>query len=149
MGLKPNFNNRDLQRMQREIENQVFQKAVRGFKYLGEIFVSHAKENVGFTDQTGNLKSSIGYVLFVNGQIHKETYELHKKGYEGLKKGPEIAKEIYSTLRRNPIVLVFVAGMNYALSVESKGYNVLTATENETKIHAKNMFRNFMRDPKM
>jgi len=149
MGLKANFSNSDLNNFHKKIEQQVFNKAVRGYRYLGEAFVSHAKNNVGFKDQTGNLKSSIGYVLFVNGQVYKESYTLHEKGHEGLKVGPEIAKEIASTLRNNNIVLVFTAGMNYALYVESKGFNVLTATEHETKLHALSMFRNFMRDPNM
>ena len=149
MGLKANFSNSDLKNFHKKIEREVFNKAIRGYKYLGEAFVTHAKNNVGFIDRTGNLKSSIGYVLFVNGQVYKEAYTLHEKGHEGLKEGPEIAKEIASTLRSNNIVLVFTAGMNYALYVESKGFNVLTATEHETKLHALSMFRNFMRDPNM
>ncbi|MCA4782347.1 hypothetical protein IF125_08720 [Empedobacter stercoris] len=149
MGIRPNFSSKDLDKYHKKIEKQVFEKAIRGYLYLGEAFVTHAKNNVEFMDQTGNLRSSIGYVLFVNGQVYKEAYTLHKKGNEGIKEGPETAKRIASTLRNNKIVLVLTAGMNYALYVESKGYNVLTATEHEAKLHALNMFRNFMRDPKM
>ena len=127
MGITPNFNSNDLNRMQREIERQSLEKAVKAFEYIGETLIAHARDNVGFTDQTGNLRSSIGYVLFVNGRIHKSNYTGTS---EGNAEGKQLALEVKANIPNQPIVLVCTAGMNYAYSVETKGYNVLAATEN-------------------
>lgn len=142
MGINPNFNNNDLNKLQKEIERQVFEKAIRGFYYLAEILITHAKEKVGYTDRFGHLRSSTGYILFVDGKVYKESYSGTS---EGMLAGKDLAKEIKSTISNERIVLVITAGMNYALYVESKGYNVLTATENEAKIHARNILKDFMK----
>ncbi|MDM1547380.1 hypothetical protein HX096_05835 [Empedobacter falsenii] len=133
MGIKPNFSNKDLDKLNQIIIDDTLQKCIKAYLVLGESVVSHAKDSVGFTDRSGNLRSSIGYVLFVNGQVYREAYTLHKEGHEGLIEGKQFARELASKARKAPIVLVFTAGMNYAYSVESKGYNVLSASENYAK----------------
>lgn len=130
MGLKANFSNRDLDRLQQDIVQDIFNKSIQAHLYFAETVIIHARQSVGFTDQTGHLRSSIGYILFVNGQVYKESFDGQA---EGVSAGKEFAKELASSLSRNPIVLVFTAGMNYALSVESKGYNVLSASESYAK----------------
>lgn len=130
MGITPNFSNKDLDKFHKKIEKQVFDKAIRGYLYLGENVVSHAKQSVGFMDQTGNLRSSIGYILFVNGLVYREFYQGKAVGTS---EGKQFARELASKARKAPIVLVFTAGMNYAYSVESRGYNVLAASENYAK----------------
>ena len=141
MGLKANFSNSDLKNFHKKIEQEVFNKSINAYKYLGESIVAYAKNNVGFTDQTGNLRSSIGYVLFVNGQVYKESYEGKQ---EGMKAGKDIARELVSSLRRMPIVLVITAGMNYAYQVETKGYNVITSSENYAKQTAETIIRQLL-----
>ncbi|QES93152.1 hypothetical protein F0358_10755 [Empedobacter brevis] len=130
MGIKPNFSNKDLDKLNQIIIDDTLQKCIKAYLVLGESVVSHAKDSVGFTDRSGNLRSSIGYVLFVNGQVHKEFYEGKAVGTS---EGKQFARELASKVRKAPIVLVFTAGMNYAYSVESKGYNVLAASENYAK----------------
>ena len=141
MGLKANFSNSDLKNFHKKIEREVFNKSIEAYKYLGELIVAYAKNNVEFTDQTGNLRSSIGYVLFVNGQVYKESYEGKQ---EGMKAGKDIARELVSSLRRMPIVLVITAGMNYAYQVETKGYNVITGSENYAKQTAETIIRQLL-----
>lgn len=141
MGLKANFSNSDLKNFHKKIEQEILNKSINAYKYFGELIVSHAKNNVGFTDQTGNLRSSIGYVLFVNGQVYKESYEGKQ---EGMKAGKDIARELVSSLRRMPIVLVITAGMNYAYQVETKGYNVITGSENYAKQTAETIIRQLL-----
>ncbi|WP_313374330.1 hypothetical protein [Chishuiella sp.] len=141
MGLKANFSNSDLKNFHKKIERDVLNKSIEAYKYLGELIVSHAKNNVGFTDQTGNLRSSIGYVLFVNEQVYKESYEGKQ---EGMKAGKDIARELVLSLRRMPIVLVITAGMNYAYQVETKGYNVITGSENYAKQTAETIIRQLL-----
>lgn len=130
MGIKPNFSNKDLDKLNQIIIDDTLQKCIKAYLVLGESVVSHAKQSVGFTDRSGNLRSSIGYVLFVNGQVYKEFYEGKAVGTS---EGKQFACELASKARKAPIVLVFTAGMNYAYSVESKGYNVLAASENYAK----------------
>ncbi|WP_312554891.1 hypothetical protein [Empedobacter brevis] len=130
MGIKPNFSTSDLDKLNQKIIENTMQKCIKAYLYLGENVVSHAKQSVGFMDQTGNLRSSIGYILFVNGQVYREFYEGKAVGTS---EGKQFARELVSKARKAPIVLVFTAGMNYAYSVESKGYNVLAASENYTK----------------
>ena len=141
MGINPNFNNNDLYKLQKEIERQVFERAVKAFQYIGEMLIIHARTNVGFMDQTGNLRSSIGYILFVDGRVYKEAYSGNS---EGMLSGKNLAKEIKSTISNERIVLVCTAGMNYALYVESKGYNVLTATENYAKSVVKSLLKQLL-----
>lgn len=142
MGIRANFNNNDLNKLQQQIIDEVFQKSIKAFQYIGEMLIAHARTNVGFMDQTGNLRSSIGYVLFVNGQVYKEAYS---GSAEGVKAGKDIAKEIKATIQRESIVLVCTAGMNYALLVESRGYNVLTATENYAQSVVKSLLNQLMK----
>ncbi|MFV0232769.1 hypothetical protein OBK30_06850 [Empedobacter falsenii] len=130
MGIRPNFSSKDLDKLNQKIIDDTLKKCIQAYLYLGENVVSHAKQSVGFMDQTGNLRSSIGYVLFVNGQVYKEYYEGKAVGTS---EGKQFARELASKARKAPIVLVFTAGMNYAYSVESKGYNVLAASENYAK----------------
>ncbi|MGV0828293.1 hypothetical protein ACTS9C_05265 [Empedobacter brevis] len=130
MGIKPNFSTSDLDKLNQKIIENTMEKCIKAYLYLGENVVSHAKQSVGFMDQTGNLRSSIGYILFVNGLVYREFYEGKAVGTS---EGKQFARELASKARKAPIVLVFTAGMNYAYSVESRGYNVLAASENYTK----------------
>lgn len=124
---------------------------------VGPMAVTHAKENGSFTDQTGNLRSSIGYVLAKDGHIIEEggfsavqgygentaivrfktksgkEVSFHAKGksgdgVQGLEEGKRYAEELGQS-SGSGYTLIIVAGMNYAEYVETKGYNVLTATE--------------------
>ncbi|VDH16109.1 Uncharacterised protein [Algoriella xinjiangensis] len=130
MGISPNFTNKDFDKLNQKIIDDTLKKCIQAYLILGESVISHAKDSVGFTDQSGNLRSSIGYVLFVNGQVYREFYEGKAVGTS---EGKQFARELASKAKRAPIVLVFTAGMNYAYSVESRGYNVLAASENYAK----------------
>jgi len=80
-----------------------------------------------YTDQTGNLRSSIGFELFVNGVAYHEDFKASGTGTEsgetGMFKGKELAEEIGPL---GAFTLIFVAGMDYAEEVEMRGKLVLT-----------------------
>ena len=105
----------------------------RSFTYLGEEAVKMTRDRdsaSSWCDQTGNLRSSIGYSLYSYG-IEKMTSNFKKvlKGSDGAKEGKALAKELASRYR-NDFALVIVAGMNYASSVENmEGKDVLASTE--------------------
>lgn len=95
--------------------------------------MSHAKgmrraelgpESPSFQDQTGNLRSSIGYVIFKNGQPVRENFE--GDASEGKTKGYEYAAAQSQSFEG--FMLIVVAGMDYAVYVEGYGYDVITGS---------------------
>lgn len=102
---------------------------VYNLKYVGEQCLNVARQSQAYRDQTGNLRSSVGYVLAMDGKIiEQSTFEVVKNGAAGARSGIQYAKEV---VRQFPegIVLVVVAGMNYASHVSAKGYDVLDSSE--------------------
>lgn len=97
---------------------------------IGPTVTTHAKSYSTFKDQTGNLRSSLGFILAKNGTIIDEGGFRQVNGPqgntgEGLRKGKAYAEELARSSGKG-YVLIVVAGMNYAGYVEAKGYNVLT-----------------------
>ncbi|MCQ2317822.1 MAG: hypothetical protein MJZ90_02715 [Bacteroidales bacterium] len=123
----------------RQFRKAIVEKQIERLQRLGEMCVTQARSvppSVGFHDQTGNLRSSIGYMVFVDGvSVHQSTFEqvspqaAHKDGvtYDGGKKGEAYCREIGENT--TGVCLVVVAGMDYATYVESKGRDVLTSAE--------------------
>ena len=87
---------------------------VNTFLYVGESCIREARDNGSYMDQTGNLRSSIGYVVVVDGQIvRKNVVDLVKNGTEGTKEAEAFLERIASE-HSSGICLIVVAGMNYA-----------------------------------
>lgn len=103
---------------------------VNTFCYVGERCIIEARNNGNYTDQTGNLRSSIGYAVLWNGKIiQKECADKVKNGDEGTSKGEKFLSDRIKKAQKKGVVLIVTAGMNYAEYVEAKGYNVLTSAE--------------------
>lgn len=79
-----------------------------------------------FNDQTGNLRSSIGYIIVYDGKIVEEDFN-HGGGPIGQQQGREFA-EYQAALNPTGWALITVAGMEYAAFVEAKGYDVITGS---------------------
>ena len=131
MGIKANFNEADVKKRFNAFLAVIEKKQIERLQYLGEKCVAHARTipaEVGFMDQTGNLRSSIGYMVFKNEVAIHDNYVQTKEGNKGVKAGQRLAKKVGSKYPQG-IVLVVTAGMNYAVHVESKGRDVLTSAE--------------------
>lgn len=131
MGIKANFSSDTIRSRFEKFLQAIERQQIEKLQYLGELCVKHAKlvpPDVGFTDQTGNLRSSIGYMVFKNGVAIHDNYVQTKEGNKGVKAGQRLAKKVGSKYPQG-IVLVVTAGMNYAVHVESKGRDVLTSAE--------------------
>lgn len=103
---------------------------INTFCYVGEQCIIEARDNGDYTDQTGNLRSSIGYAVLWNGKIiQKECADKVKNGDEGTSKGEKFLSDRIKKAQKKGVVLIVTAGMNYAEYVEAKGYNVLTSAE--------------------
>jgi hypothetical protein len=97
--------------------------------YVGETCINTARIGGSYKDQTGNLRSSVGYVVVKNGNvIHTSSFEVEKKGGKGSANGRQFAEQKAREFRKG-IVLIVVAGMNYAAYVSAKGRDVLDSAE--------------------
>ena len=100
------------------------QRIIWALSQTGESFANDAKEFGSYTDHTGNLRSSVGYIIARDGNILTGKFEGTP---EGKIQGQKIADEV---LRENTkgFILICVAGMGYAAAVESKGKDVITGS---------------------
>lgn len=131
MGLEPKFTRQDIEKRFNKFLLVVEKRQIERLQYLGELCATKAREipkSIGFEDQTGNLRSSIGYMVFKDGVAVHEGYNQVGTGSEGVMAGAELAKKVGSKYK-NGISLVVTAGMNYALFVEAKGRDVLSSSE--------------------
>lgn len=111
-----------------EYDERVLQVLIMTLEYVGEACVKEARDGGTYKDRTGNLRSSIGYVIVHNGQIvRRGSTQKYKDGSEGVQTTQDfltsVAKEYTG------ITLIVAAGMKYAACVEAKGYTVLTSAE--------------------
>lgn len=116
-------------------------KTLAKLQYIGEEFVNNARLVDTYMDQTGNLRSSIGYVILHDGKIVSMNFKRASgslDGETGRLQGMEFAAEVG---REHPDgwVLIGVAGMDYAAAVEAKGYDVITGST-PTAEHLKSFF---------
>lgn len=101
---------------------------------VGEQCIIEAKNNGSYIDQTGNLRSSIGYAVLFDGQvIQSGTMGKIKgrigEGDEGVSEGLAFLEQRIRKARKKGVRLIVTAGMNYAEYVEAKGRVVLSSAE--------------------
>jgi len=105
------------------------QRAVYNLAYVGEQCLNNARNNGSYLDHTHNLRSSTGYVIVKDGKIvQMGDFIPIKGGNEGAQGGTAFARQLVKEFPTG-IVLIVVAGMNYAAHVSAKGYNVLDSAE--------------------
>lgn len=104
---------------------------IRALSYLGEQCITKARDRSSeesWVDQTGNLRSSVGYVISHNGKIVQYSgFQQVKNGSEGSNAGKEFAAELIKKYSKG-YALVVVAGMNYAEYVEAMDNKDVLAT---------------------
>lgn len=125
------------------------QRCVETFCYVGERCVIEARKAGEYNDVTGNLRSSIGYVVLVNGKTYQygkpKTFRgsikvknskgrlVRSRGNEGVQEGQNVLENIakeFAAKYPKCIVLIVSAGMKYAIYVEEyHNLNVLTSAE--------------------
>lgn len=90
--------------------------------------VNMARQAGQYTDRTGNLRSSIGFMIKDHGQIVAENFQTAgagtTNGGKGMAKARALADSV-STMYGDQLVAVLVAGEDYALYVESRGFDVI------------------------
>lgn len=140
MPIDANFNKTDVEKRFDAFVAVIEKRQIKRLQYLGEECVKKAREvppNIGFWDQTGNLRSSIGFMIFRNGTaIHGNYIQAEGvnqqgeslNGTEGINAGQMLAKRVGAKYKQG-ISLVVTAGMNYAVYLEANGRDVITSAE--------------------
>lgn len=103
-----------------KIKEKYINEATNKFIEVGEQCIIEARDNGAYTDRTGNLRNSVGYVVLLN------SVEKSKSNISALNQ--KLIEELKSKYPKD-LVLIVVAGMNYAAYVEAKGFNVLSSAE--------------------
>lgn len=134
MGFKAAFTMNDVKAHMDKAKQGFEDSLLDEFRRTGEQFIADARNIRTYQDQTGNLRSSIGYALFKDGQMLEQTFP----GGDVTGSGGTLAKWVANSYKRG-YLLVVVAGMFYAQYVEAKSYDVLTGSSYaaETNIKAR------------
>ena len=111
----------------------IFERVQYNLSYLGNWCVRRIKDRSGtesWFDQSGNLRSSIGYAIYSYGQKQIESaFEQVLGGQEGSSKGRKMVSDLASKYAET-YALVVVAAMDYADFVEAiDSKDVLASTE--------------------
>jgi hypothetical protein len=122
---RPRFNRDSIRREMAERVRRVDLLILSTLQYVAETFIRDARENGNYQDQTGNLRSSIGFLILREGEVVLSSFPGQMQ--EGTAKAQQVAEQV---ARQFPAgyALVVVAGMEYAGYVEAKGYDVLTTS---------------------
>ena len=127
MGLTPLYTSNDVKEVFDTFVEDIDIQLIQLFAYVGEEFVNLARNKKppqSFIDRTGNLRSSIGYVVAFDGEVKIGDFEGTE---EGKARARELVKEVLSDSSTG-IVLIGVAGMQYASYVESRGRDVISGS---------------------
>jgi hypothetical protein len=105
MGIKPTFSQQDILQAFKLKAQRMDSAIVSRFIFVGETFVVNARAKGNYTDQTGNLRSAISYIVFK----------------DGIKRSPgaisDLSKDLIAELRSKYMkgyVLIVCTGMDYA-----------------------------------
>lgn len=126
------FDNELAAAIQNELRN-AHNEIVRQLCVVGETAINYARNTSlkgrDYLDQTGNLRSSVGYIVVADGEIQMIAgFEPVGGAQEGAEVGNQYARELAAN-HPTGYALIVVAGMNYAEYVSAKGYDVLDTAE--------------------
>jgi|GEM_PF-34891 hypothetical protein len=162
---------KELEKRKKEIEDFLIFR----FQQIGEECVKIAREKGSYNDITGNLRSSIGYVVLDNGkpvvygkpeqragrgenmqlvtfkdkntgkQVRYWAKGKHGDGAEGVKAAETLLTMLQAKYPRG-IVLIVCAGMNYAAYVENIHHkDVLASAEQEAERLVKQLLKGIIK----
>jgi len=122
-GLKPIFTQAQVKRWIDRFGDRAEEKMIKALQQTGEYFVTRARETGNYNNDTGNLRSSIGYVIARDGQT-------------GVGEAKRLASSLALTHNKG-LVLIGVAGMDYAVYVENMdNKDVISSSESKAETDA-------------
>lgn len=135
MPIVPRFTRDDIEREVARQAQAIETAIIKRLRYLGEECVRVAREEGSYMDQTGNLRNSVGYVVYSKGEKIFENFKDVAQGNGGSEVDAEAIGRRHAETKAaelaisNDYILIVVAGMDYASVVESHGRDVLTSAE--------------------
>lgn len=142
----------ELQKRLKEKSDSIERRLEMELRQVGEEAVTFSKENKGYRDRTANLKNSISYALFKDGELIEQHIGKIPKPNEDANGQAQVADNLarYATqegvVKPHGYTLIVVAGMNYGKYVEDKGYNVLYLTQNYLREELKKVINGIIKD---
>lgn len=142
-GLTPLWNKSDVKKLFKKLGERADMVVFNLLQRTGEEFVKVARLSGQYNDKTGNLRSSIGYVIVKDGKILGKDFKTSDRAGTDKKTGKleaeQLAKDLVLTYNTG-YVLIAVAGMKYAVYVEAmenKDVVTLAASKAESFIEEK------------
>lgn len=142
----------ELQKRLNQIKDSVDRRLAMELRQVGEEAVTFSKENKGYHDRTANLKNSISYALYKDGELLEQHIGSIPKPEEDVNGQAQVADNLARYATQDGVVkpqgytLIVVAGMNYGKYVEDKGYNVLYLTQNYLREELKKVINGIIND---
>lgn len=126
-----------------DVQENAIQDVIDILSRIGEKCVTEARDSGKYTDRSGNLRSSIGFAVVYDGKIIRQSSfeKVKQTATEGAATGKELIRQLASSYA-DGLVLILVAGMNYAVYVEARGYNVINSAEDLAKRLVPEMLHN-------
>ena len=96
-GMTPLFDQQSLERWLNHFQRKAEDKMLVFLQAGGEKFIEVARRSGSYKDQTGNLRSSIGYIIAKDGEVVTENFKEGDKGTDkttGKYKGRRLAEEV-------------------------------------------------------
>lgn len=129
----------------RQAAQIIYKCVVNYLAELGEECKNRIKDRPGadsWYDQSGNLRSSVGYAIYSNGQKQIESaFDSVLGGSEGSQKGRKMVDELAGKYS-DTYALVVLAAMEYAEFVEAiESKDVLASTE----VYAKSVVSKYLK----
>ena len=127
-----------IERMVKEKAKLINNTIIEALMQIGEECVGIMRERGDYKDQTGNLRSSVGFMIVQNGRkVAMSSFEQVKDGEEGTKVGKKAVRKVAKEFPTDNVLIV-VAGMKYGIYVERLyGKDVLTSGRLHAKTEAK------------
>jgi len=129
--------NIDWNKVKENIIQEIDVRVIRAFQIACKETVIWAKQNHEYTQQSGALNSSTGFQLYKDGALIESYFEQSQVGDDregakakGVESGQKASAQRASELGAH-VCGIIVAGMPYAIYVESKGFDVLTGAEKQ------------------
>jgi len=130
MGITPLFTPADVHKIMQTSLQRLDRALINMLAFLGGKCVNEARNFGDYMDRTSNLRSSVGYVVAVEGKVVTGDFKRSGTGADGqtgIETASRFANSLVAKFPRG-YVLIVVAGMNYAAYVETRR-NVLSSAE--------------------
>ena len=124
--LIPEFTIADIENELNEFVDNAENDLIDVLDEIGNSVAEFARAFGQYQNRTGNLRTSIGYVVLDNGSPIRFGFSRRvlATAIQGRERAFEVLREL-SLAENKGLVLIVVAGMDYAAAVQSYGYDVL------------------------